>query len=816
MKRLLVIGASILQLPAILKAKEMGLYVATADYNPKAVGIKYADEYFNVSTIDEEGIYQVAKEFKADGIVTLATDMPMRSLAYACTKLGLVGIDYETAIKATDKCEMRNCLLENHVPVPQFYKVSDFSEYIKAVSNIQKNGYRCIVKPADNSGSRGVTLLIGYSDEILKKAFYHAKEYSRTGYILVEEYMSGPEVSVESLSVDGECNVIQITDKLTTGAPFFVEMGHNQPSALSDSIKEEIVKVTIQAVDAIGIKNGASHTEIIITDNGPKIVEIGARLGGDCITTHLVPLSTGVDMVQSIIDICLGIKPDVSIKFNKGSAIRFLPTGSGIIKSIEGIENAKSSKGVTDVEIVKNVGDYMSTVESSLDRFGYVITQGVDTKEAVQNCKNAMKKIKIDLQEKKVLLCLGGFPQMIDIVKAAQEMNVYTIVADNNPESPAKKYADQSYDISTSDIAALINLCYKEKVNGVFTGFEDFNNHIAQKLCKELKLPFYATEKQLNIVTNKDKFKEQCVKFNINVVKQYDSIEKAIEKKEYPYIIKPVDSYGSRGIKVCYNEIELLDGIQNALKASPSKNVIIEKFIDNDYGVELFYTIVNGHIHLTTSADRYVMKKEKNAVPLPVAEVFPSKHHNEIKLQLDDKIRDLFTSLEIKNGLISVQMLFDNGNFYPYEMAYRFTGEQHYQFVKQQCGVDLPKMMIKHALGENITEFDNELLDDKNFIKPTINLAFLLNPGKILKIQGLERLKSQKEVISYIVVHEENDVVENRGDYSRILMRINLIANSYNELNHVVTDIQNNVSVISDAGEEMIIDRFESLESYSC
>ena len=103
MKRLFIIGASILQLPAIQKAKEMGLYVGVADFNPNAIGIKYADEYFNVSTIDEEGIYQASKDFHADGIMTLATDMPMRSVAYATEKLNLVGISYNTAIKATDK-----------------------------------------------------------------------------------------------------------------------------------------------------------------------------------------------------------------------------------------------------------------------------------------------------------------------------------------------------------------------------------------------------------------------------------------------------------------------------------------------------------------------------------------------------------------------------------------------------------------------------------------------------------------------------------------------------------------------------------------
>ena len=125
MKRLLIIGASILQLPAIKKAKELGLYVAVADYNPNAIGIPYADEYYNVSTIDEEGVYQAAKTFGAEGIMTLATDMPMRSVAYACKKLGLVGIDYDTAVKATDKGEMIKAFEAAGVEHPWYYIISD-------------------------------------------------------------------------------------------------------------------------------------------------------------------------------------------------------------------------------------------------------------------------------------------------------------------------------------------------------------------------------------------------------------------------------------------------------------------------------------------------------------------------------------------------------------------------------------------------------------------------------------------------------------------------------------------------------------------
>ena len=156
----------------------------------------------------------------------------------------------------------------------------------------------------------------------------------------------------------------------------------------------------------------------------------------------------------------------------------------------------------------------------------------------------------------KKLLILGGFPQMIDIVMTAKQMGVFTIIADNNPASPAKRFADKSVDISTANVDFLENLCIQEGVDGVFTGFEDFNIHIACELCSRLGLNFYATKEQLKVVTNKIVFKDTCRKYDVPVIEQY-TLEEAIADGRYPYIIKPADSYGSRGITICRNDKEL-------------------------------------------------------------------------------------------------------------------------------------------------------------------------------------------------------------------------------------------------------------------
>lgn len=397
MKKIMILGASILQLPAIVKAKEMGLEVVVVDMNPKAVGFSVdgvAKEV--ISTIDTEAVLEAAKKHKIDGIMTLASDMPMQTVATVCEVLNLVGVSRDTALKATNKAYMRDALKENGVPVPMYYHVKNKKAFSDAVVKIRAAGYKCIVKPADNSGSRGVDLLPLDAD--LGAAYDYTVKFSRSGEIVVEEFMEGPEVSVETLATEGEVHVIQITDKLTTGAPFFVEMGHSQPSQLSDETKNKIREVAIAANKAIGITNGPSHTEIKVTKDGPKIVELGARLGGDCITTHLVPLSTGVNMVECCIKIALGEKPDIEPKWCKGSAIRYFQHHAGKVKSISGIEEAGKIAGVQQISIVHDVGEEVAEIDSSSARIGFVIAQAVDVDAAVAVCNSAMRTVLIKIE----------------------------------------------------------------------------------------------------------------------------------------------------------------------------------------------------------------------------------------------------------------------------------------------------------------------------------------------------------------------------------------------------------------------------------
>lgn len=390
MKKILIIGAGILQVPAILEAKKMGLRVVVFDYDKNAPGFKLADEYYEISTIDVNTAVQKAKEIKPDGVMTLASDMPLRTVAAIASELKLNAVSKETAYAATNKVTMRQKFQEKGVPIPKFFKATNKIEFDEFITNFR--GKEFIVKPADNSGSRGVYLCDDCTDT--NQVFNYSMSHSQSGEIIIEEYMMGKEVSVEAFAMNDQINIISITDKITTGPPFFVEIGHSQPSMFSDEIQKSIKEVAILANKALNIANGPSHVEIIVTNEGPKVVELGARLGGDNITTSLVPLSTGVNLVKACIKLALNEKPDIVKEFERAAAIRYFNCPPGKIVSIEGVEGINKIQGISEFNLIKKIGDLVSEVKNSNDRIGYFICDGSNRDEVYEKSNHLLESIK--------------------------------------------------------------------------------------------------------------------------------------------------------------------------------------------------------------------------------------------------------------------------------------------------------------------------------------------------------------------------------------------------------------------------------------
>lgn len=395
-KTLMIIGAGVMQVPVIKVASEMGLYVLVTDYNLDAVGMNLADFAVVMSTKDIEGSVRVAKEFnerqRIDGVITVGTDASM-TVAAVANALELPGIKFESAEAATNKFKMRKRFAKNKIPSPNFYQVWDLLEVYEAASKI---GYPLVVKPADNMGARGVTRVEKESD--LRWAFHRAKSVSPSGEIIIEEFMEGPELSIDALLYDEEIIFYAIADRIIGHPPYFVELGHTLPSNLSKKDQEKTIQVMGEGIKALGLEVGAAKGDIKITPDGPKIVELAARLSGGFMSGYTLPLATGVNIIKAAIEIALGEKPVLDEKrLNRVSVERAIIPAPGKVISIKGVEEAREIEGVEEVIINTALGETLEQVTSNIGKAANIITCGRTRKEAEDIAKKAIEMIKIEV-----------------------------------------------------------------------------------------------------------------------------------------------------------------------------------------------------------------------------------------------------------------------------------------------------------------------------------------------------------------------------------------------------------------------------------
>lgn len=351
-------------MPLVKKAKEMGLEVHCFAWEDGAVCRDAADYFYPISIIEHEQILKVCQDVKIDGVCTIASDVAAPTVSYIAEKMGLTANPYEAAVRANNKFLMRNAFMAAGVPCPQYKMVKSVDE----AKDINWD-YPLIVKPSDRSGSLGVTKVL--NREELNAAIERAISVSFKKEAMVEEFIEGREISVEFISYKGTHYPLQITDKVTTEAPYFVELEHHQPADFSAEEYENIYSITRKALDALGLTNGASHSEYKITKEGRiAVMEIGGRMGGDFIGSDLVRLSTGYDFLKGVIEVALGeyVEPVKSINMHSG--VYFLAKETEDIKSI--IENYNEYPAIVEAEITDNE---LRNVKCSADRSGYFIYQ---------------------------------------------------------------------------------------------------------------------------------------------------------------------------------------------------------------------------------------------------------------------------------------------------------------------------------------------------------------------------------------------------------------------------------------------------------
>lgn len=362
-KKLAVIGASYLQLPIVCKAQEMGIEVHCFAWKKGAVCKDVADYFYAIDVRNKSQILEVCRGVGINGITTIAADLPVSTVNYVACHMGLTSNPVEYSEITTNKYQMRQCFCAHDIPSPRFILSDDWKKH-QFINDLK---YPLIVKPTDRSGSLGVEKVM--CPARLKGAIQRAQSESFEHKAIIEEFFEGREVSVESISNKGKHYILQITDKVTTGAPYFVELEHHQPSSLPKDIQDNIQRIVLKALDALHIQYGASHSELKINEQGDiRVVEIGARMGGDFIGSNLVQLSTGYDFLKGVIEVALGSFEEPVITEHNCSGVYFLSEETKQLKPV--IENWKNYPGIVEAQTTNYI---LKRVECSGDRSGYLI-----------------------------------------------------------------------------------------------------------------------------------------------------------------------------------------------------------------------------------------------------------------------------------------------------------------------------------------------------------------------------------------------------------------------------------------------------------
>ena len=363
-KSVLIFGVGPLQESIIARAKKMGLYTVGIDPCADAMCKDCVDAFEVVPGQDYEGHCAVIEKYGIDAIVTAATDKPLVMMARIAEKYGFPFYSVETAQWSTDKFQMKKRFELGGVPHAQGRLISKVEEAEGLV-------FPVIVKPRDNSGSRGVKLCRDKNE--LQISIDEALENSKLDTVLVEEFIEGPEYSIESLHHDGNSEVIQFTEKKTTEFPYNVELGHIQPANISEGNKQKIREIIAKIGKALNFENCPSHTELKINERGVFVIETSPRLGGDYITSTLTPLSTGVNLEDELLKISLGVKIAPKPEHKQYSGVRFFAFDEGnVIKHKPDVDFVKAWPHVVGFSFNLKEGEMVNKITSSLNRYGHL------------------------------------------------------------------------------------------------------------------------------------------------------------------------------------------------------------------------------------------------------------------------------------------------------------------------------------------------------------------------------------------------------------------------------------------------------------
>ena len=391
MKKGLVLAGGFPQIALIKELHARDIYVLLADYNDEPVAKKYADEYFQVSTLNIEVVEKIVLENMVDFLITACTDQALNTVAYISEKLGLpCYIDYQTGINATNKAYMKKIFVQNGIPTAKYQIMREMD-----INKIEAFQYPVIVKPVDCNSSKGVKRV--NSEEELKDAFNDAVNCSRTNTALIEEYIDGDEISVDVYVEDGKAHILCITniEKIASKDKFIIFRGV-YPAYISEDIKQQIYKVAQEITDAFKLQNSPMLIQLIKTANHVYVLEFSARTGGG-VKYLQIKKATGFDVISAVVDLTLGIKPHYERKKAETKYLvnEFIYCNAGTFDHLLGFEELKDEGVISEYYIFKWKGAKLDEIDSSSDRVAGFTIQADDKQELIRKHNDASGRIQV-------------------------------------------------------------------------------------------------------------------------------------------------------------------------------------------------------------------------------------------------------------------------------------------------------------------------------------------------------------------------------------------------------------------------------------
>ena len=414
----------------------------------------------------------------------------------------------------------------------------------------------------------------------------------------------------------------------------------------------------------------------------------------------------------------------------------------------------------------------------------------------------------------KKLIILGGNPETAVLVDIANSMGIYTIVIDPVPNTPAKKRASETYDIDGFDIDGIVKVAKDRNVDGVLVGVADILVKPYREICEKLGFPCYANEKTIEAFCSKDGYKKYCAKHKVQdipgIFLTKDMEVKVPENIKLPMMVKPVDSGGGVGMKICRDEDDYISTVKNVFKYSKKGVVMVEKYMDSHCDdMAVYYTFKDGIPYLSATYDRYLTRLQGNSSPIAIGTVYPSTYTNLFLKEVHPKLCAMFKDLDVQTGVLNVQFFVEDNVFYSYDPGFRLQGEAPHIHLAHINGFDHRKMLINFALTGVFGEAD---FSDKNDYmlngKIACSIWVLLKSGKIESIEGLEEMKAHKNVHFVVERFKQGDTVKEEflGTERQVLYRIYTAGDSIFEINQTIEDIQTILKVTDPAGNDMVIE----------